>query len=384
MRIMLAILLALPACSMRAEDLPSKAKLGQKLFFDASLSTPLGQSCASCHDPAAGFADPDQDSPVSAGALPTLQGNRNAPTMLYAAFSPAFHFDPVEGLYKGGQFYDGRAKNLREQAKGPFLNPLEMANPSMASVVEKVRQADYAPLFEQVYGAGALDKTEAAYTRIADAIAAFERSPALKRFTSRYDYYLYGQAEFTEQERRGKQLFEDEGKGNCAACHPSRPATDGTPPLFTDFSYDNLGVPKNPDNPFYRLPPELNPQGYKFVDLGLGGFLQKAGEMGKFKVPTLRNIARTQPYMHNGYFKTLRGVVDFYSSRDIKAPCAADWMKERQALEQDCWPAPEVRHNVNHAELGALGLNVEEIDAIVAFLKTLDDGYRPNRPRLAQ
>lgn len=366
------------------KNLSPKARLGEKLFFDANLSEPAGQSCSSCHDPAFAFGDPDQDSPVSEGALPTLKGNRNAPTALYAAFAPPFRFDKGEGLYIGGLFHDGRAKNLVEQAKGPFLNPLEMANKDEASVVDKVRRSGYADLFVQVFGTDAFEDTERAYERIAQAIAAFERSPVFAPFSSRYDYYLYGQAEFTEQERRGKKLFEDPEKGNCAACHPSRPAPDGTPPLFTDYSYDNLGVPKNPDNPFYALPPEFNPKGRAFVDRGLGAIVGRASEIGKIKVPTLRNLSRTKPYMHNGYFKSLRGAVDFYNTRDVKPPCPDDFVAEEEALAQGCWPTPEVGRNVNRAELGALGLSEQEVDDIVAFLLTLEDGYRPHRPRLSK
>lgn len=385
-RIPLAALLLLTAHSALAADPPAlpggksltrKAQLGKALFFDTNLSTPPGQSCATCHDPSAMFVDPDQRQPTSDGALPTLKGSRNAPLAMYAAFIPAFHFDKEEGLYVGGQFLDGRAANLKAQAKGPFVNPLEMANPDEAAVVDKVRAADYAPLFRRVYGAGSLDNPKQAYGRIADAIAAFERSRVFARFTSKYDYYLAGKARLTGQELRGRQVFEDEGKGNCAACHPDRPSEKGLAPLFTDHTYDNIGVPKNPDNPFYALPPDLNPDGANFVDLGLGGALKQPAEDGKFKVQTLRNIAKTAPYMHNGYFQTLRGVVDFYNSRDIKPPCPNPMTSEADAIAQGCWPAPEVLRNVNHDELGALGLTEQDMDDLVAFLRTLTDGYQP-------
>ncbi|MDD5037292.1 MAG: cytochrome-c peroxidase, partial [Methylococcaceae bacterium] len=173
------------------KKLSLKARLGQKLFFDTNLSSPPGQSCATCHDPAYAFSDPDQNTPTSVGALPRLKGKRNAPTVLYAAYSPPFRHDRTEG-YSGGQFLDGRKKTLVDQAKGPFLNPLEMANPNAATVVDKVRRADYADLFEQIYDAGSLTD-DLAFDHIADAIAAFERSPVFKRFSSKYDYYLYGQ-----------------------------------------------------------------------------------------------------------------------------------------------------------------------------------------------
>ncbi len=365
--------------SARAASTSRKAQLGRKLFLDTNLSTPPGQSCGGCHNPAVFFVDPDKALPTSEGALPELKGSRNTPIAMYTAFIPAFHFDKAEGLFVGGQFLDGRAATLKEQAKGPFVNPLEMANPNEAAVVEKVRRADYARLFEQVYGKRAFDDPKQAFDRIADAIAAFERTPSFAPFSSKYDYYLVGKARFTAQERRGRQVYEDPDKGNCAACHPDRPAEGGTPPLFTDHTYDNLGVPKNPDNPFYALPRDLNPDGFDFVDQGLGGFVKESSENGKFKVQTLRNIAKTAPYMHNGYFKTLRGVVDFYNSRDIKPACMNPMTAETEALAQACWPAAEVAENVNHDELGALGLSEREMGDLIAFLNTLTDGYRPER-----
>ncbi|CAL1239419.1 cytochrome-c peroxidase [Candidatus Methylocalor cossyra] len=377
--ITLIALVTAPAVLAAPPFLSRKARLGRELFFDTRLSNPPGQACASCHDPKARFTDPDRSAPTSKGASPELHGHRNAPTLLYAAFSPPFHFDRTAQDYLGGQFLDGRAATLKEQAKQPFLNPVEMANPDPAAVVDKVRQAPYAPLFLRVYGRRALDDPRKAFDRIADALAAFERTPQFRPFSSKYDYYLLGKARLTPQEQRGRRLFEDPAKGNCAACHPDRPAEDGTPPLFTDHSYDNLGVPRNPDNPFYTLPRQFNPEGFGFVDLGLGATVQKQADAGRFKVPTLRNIARTAPYMHNGYFKTLRGVVDFYNSRDVKPPCANPLASEAEALRDGCWPAAEVPDNVNRDELGDLGLTPQEVDDLVAFLHTLTDGYRPGR-----
>ncbi|MGZ5076718.1 MAG: cytochrome-c peroxidase [Methylobacter sp.] len=359
-----------------AEQLSPKAQLGQRLFFDTNLSTPAGQACASCHSPATAFVDPDNSLPTSKGVLSELKGSRNAPTLLYSAFSPAFRYDRKAGLFMGGFFLDGRAATLADQAKGPFLNPIEMANPDAFTVVNKVRESDYAALFLSVYGPGAFDYSDQTYNYIADAIAAFEQSPVFRRFDSKYDYFLAGKAKFTEQEKRGRKIFEDPKKGNCAACHPSRPAKDGTPPLFTDFSYDNLGVPRNPENPFYAMAPEFNPAGLEFVDQGLGGVIGESPQNGKFKVPSLRNIAKTGPYMHNGYFKTLRGVVAFYSNRDVLPVCGSLFVTEAEALAGRCWPIPEVAENVNYAELGELMLNDAEIDDLVAFLQTLTDGYK--------
>jgi cytochrome c peroxidase len=257
----------------------------------------------------------------------------------------------------GGQFWDGRASSLEDQAKAPFLNALEMNNPDKQAVVKKVRSSRYAPLFLAVYGLRAFNDVNTAYKNIAKAIAVFERTTAFKPFSAKYDAYLAGRAELSSEEALGLQLFEDPAKGNCAACHPSSPSDDG-PALFTDFSYDNIGIPKNPNNGFYQQTAAYNPQGAAFVDLGLGATVGSQDEDGKFKVPTLRNIARTAPYMHNGYFSDLRSVVDFYNSRDVAS-----------------FPEPEVPDTVNHDELGNLGLSASEVDAIVAFLETLDDGY---------
>jgi cytochrome c peroxidase len=374
------VLIALAACTALAgvAHADPRAELGRVLFFDPSLSEPAGQSCASCHDPAAAFTDPDKDRPTSKGVHRERFGSRNAPSAMYMAFSPAFHFDKAEGVYLGGQFWDGRAATLEEQAKGPFLNPVEMANPDKRAVVDKVRRAAYAPQFETAFGRGALDDVERAYDNIVAAIAAFERTPELAPFTSKHDAWLQGRAKLSAQELRGLRLFNDEKKGNCAACHPSQRRPDGGLPLFTDFTYDNLGVPRNPDNPFYGQEKRFNPAGTKFVDRGLGGFVKKRAEDGKFKVPMLRNIALTGPYMHNGYFRTLRGVVAFYNDRDVRPRCKGE-ATEEQALARGCWPKPELGRNVNDEELGRLGLSEQEVDDIVAFMEALTDGYAPEK-----
>ena len=354
-----------------------KAALGKELFFDTHLSSPTGQSCASCHEPALFFTDPDTRISTSEGVLPGRFGNRNAPTLMYSSATPPFHFDQGEGLFVGGQFHDGRASTLKDQAKQPFLNALEMNNGSPAEVVEKVRAAPYAGLFKRVFGKKSLENPAKAYDRIGEAIAAFEKTAQFSPMSSKYDYYLQGKVRLTAQELRGRVVYEAEDKGNCAACHPSRPDQNGAKrPLFTDFTYDNLGVPRNPDSRFYAQASDFNPSGFKFVDNGLGENVSDPAENGKFKVPTLRNIAKTAPYMHNGYFKTLRGVIDFYNSRDVKPVCPSEWVTEEEALRQACWPVPEVASNVNHDELGKLGLSEQEVVDLEAFLLTLTDGYK--------
>lgn len=357
----LSLVIALCLSPMaQSEDSASIMSLGKKLYFDSNLSEPAGQSCASCHLPGAGFADPDRELPVSRGVHPDRFGNRNTPSAAYAMYSPSFHFDAKEEAYIGGQFWDGRASTLEEQAKGPFLNPVEMANADQAMVIEKIRKAPYAGEFRAIFGASSLQDPATAYEFVVQAIAAFERSKPFRSFSSKYDYYLAGKLQLTEQEARGLTLFEAEDKGNCAACHPSRVGDEGNPPLFTDFTYDNIGVPINPDNPFYTQSSAFNPKGTDAVDMGLAETTGRPSDRGKFKVPTLRNIALTPPYMHNGLMMTLREVVDFYNTRDTRTD----------------WGPAEVAENLNTEELGNLGLTNDEVDAIVAFMLTLTDGYQ--------
>jgi cytochrome c peroxidase len=371
-KILLVLLaVALLATSGTCAALSDEEELGKLLYFDTNLSTPVGQSCASCHEPSAGFADPDNGLPVSQGVLPQNRfGNRNSPTAAYAAYSPDFGTitEDDEILYAGGQFWDGRAKDLIEQAKGPFLNPLEMNNPNKRTVIVKVKNSAYASFFEEVTGVNLKDPSdsnvELAYNKVAEAIAAYESTSEVNQFSSKYDLYVAGEVQLTDEETLGLELFE--GKALCSQCHPSEPGPYADQALFTDYTYDNLGTPKNMDNPFYNLPKKFNPEGAAFIDYGLGGFLKSSGimgwedEAGKVKVPTLRNIAVTSPYMHNGVFGSLKEVVDFYNTRDNVSAN---------------WPAPEVAENVNTDELGDLGLNETEVTALVAFMEILTDGY---------
>ncbi len=385
----IAMLCAMSAV-VHAADLTPLEQLGKNLFFDKNLSTPPGQSCAVCHAPETGFTGPDSainaGQAIYPGAVHTRAGNRKPPTAAYGGDSPVLYFDEEEELWIGGMFWDGRATGwtlgdpLAEQALGPFLNNLEQNMPGAKQVVLKVSKSSYAALFEQVWGPGSLSykskaDVAAAYEKIGRSIAAYERSAEVNPFTSKYDYYLKGQVELTAQELRGLQLFE--GKAMCSACHLSQPGEHGEPPLFTDFTYDNLGIPKNPLNPFYHSPPSTNPDKANWVDPGLAGFLASAGypeevwmpELGKHKVPTLRNVDKrphpgfVKSYGHNGFFKSLEEITHFYNTRDV-AP----------------WPPPEVPDNVNSDELGDLGLTAEEEADLVAFMKTLTDGFPLPQP----
>ncbi|MHB0867041.1 MAG: cytochrome-c peroxidase [Thermoleophilia bacterium] len=337
-----------------------KQWLGKQLFFDPNLSQPPGQSCMGCHHPAAGWADPVKESPTSEGNIPGLFGNRNSPSAAYASFSPDFHFDSAKAIYVGGQFWDGRAKNVADQAKGPILNPLEMTAANKQSVMDVVKAGPYADLFRKVWGTRVFDDTETAYDDLALAIAEYEATSEVNSFSSKYDDVLRGTATLTDQEKLGLNLFN--GKAMCSNCHTITADAASGKVLFTDFSYSNLGVPKNPENKYYTLDTKYNLNGKDYVDLGLGSELNKPSENGKFKVPSLRNVALTAPYMHNGYFTTLKGVVQFYNTRDLASAN---------------WPAPEVVENMDRQNLGDLKLTDSEIEDILSFLNTLSDTKLP-------
>ena len=377
------------------------AALGRLIFHDRSLSLNTNQSCASCHDGASGFAAPDDEinanGGVMSGSVRGRFGNRRPLSAAYATYSPVRHYDEADSVWVGGGFWDGRASGRRlknpaaEQAQQPFINPMEQALPDIACVVYRVTHGKYAALAAAVLGdeigtihfpaytdglcsqEGAtvplspIDRARVvdAYDVIGRAIAQFEDSPALNQFSSKYDAYLAGEASLTEEEERGLALYEK--KGQCAACHPN----GGERPLFTDFTYDNIGVPANPKNPALRTDST-------FRDLGLGAVLRDPTLRGAHKVPTLRNVDRrrvpdaAKAYMHNGVFKSLEEVVHFYNTRDVLASC--DSVSD-PAVGVNCWPSPEVPENVNTEELGDLKLTPSEERALVAYLRTLTDGY---------
>lgn len=372
----LAAALSSAAADAAGTALPAKEALGRAIFFDKALSEPAGQACASCHDPKRAFSPPNKG-PTSPGAVDGLFGSRNAPSAMYAMYAPPLQAGGEDGAitYFGGQFRDGRVDTLEDQAKGPFLNPLEMANPDRAAVVAKVAVATYADQFKAVYGKKIFNDVDVAYNAVADAIANFERTRRFSPFSAKYDQVQRGATTFTDAEARGLAVFVSADKGNCASCHPttSHKGSKTNRALFTDFGYDNVGVPPNPALKFYDLPPLYNPDGRNFVDLGLGNVVPRDFTRGQFKAPSLRNVAVTGPYMHNGYFKTLRGVLDFYNTRDTRPACGDRFVSEAQAQQQGCWPAPELADNVNRVDMGNLGLTPQDIDDLLAFLATLTD-----------
>ena len=421
------------------------AVAGKALFSDTSLSASGRQSCGTCHVSTRAFTgDPatDRGLPVPLGGAHMDQtGFRNAPSLMYASFTPPFSLD---GGPVGGFFRDGRASSLAAQAEQPFLTAFEMANTDATEVVGRLQKSPATlQAFVAAYGEAVLSDPQTALHDMGLAISAYEtEDDEFHPFSSKFDYYLQGEAQLTAQEQSGLELFNNPGKGNCTACHPSQRQSFSDHALFTDFSFDNIGVPRNwaiPANtagsvspvdgaPFSTIlaPVDVPDDAeYGYYDMGLcGPFQPAAGDInarsnvsattslcGIFKVPTLRNIAVTTPYFHNGVFSTLHQVVEWYVTRDVNNNTgnnpnpvaagsggnpyvsvgtfytAADGTPD--LYEYNDLPV-EYDANVNIVEVPytpptfgggqAPTLNAAEIDQLVAFLCTLTDGYDPKNP----
>ncbi len=434
-------------------SLTDEEALGKALFFDEALSANGKQSCASCHGPEVGYTGPDgavnAGGAVYEGAIAHRFGNRKPPTSAYAGDSPALYYDEADEGWFGGMFWDGRATGavlgdpLAEQAQGPYLNPLEQGIPNAQVLCVKVKQSDYAELFEQVWGAGSLNcakDVEGVYEKIGRSVAAYERTAEVNPFTSKFDLFwdnataagkdvtqikcgmggggggmggggmggaqgcpgggtdpnrwtMFRNFGLTDAELQGLAVFNDPNRANCSSCHTLEAGPDGYP-LFTDYGYDNLGIPKNPANPFYSMPATWNPDGEDWVDYGLGGYLKSAGfppevyepEMGRMKVPTLRNVDKRpgegllKAYGHNGYFKSLEDIVFFYHWRAAMDGGMGGGMGGGDCGGMgpgDCenmatmFPPPEVDENRTTLDM----FPRPQVNNIVAFLRTLSDGY---------
>jgi len=351
-----------------AADLSDKEALGQLLYFDTELSAKGTQACATCHDPQNGFVDP-RDNGVgkmaSLGDDGKSLGDRNAPTAAYAGFIPAFH-KTDKGVYKGGQFHDGRAGTLKDQAGGPPLNPGEMAMVSKEAVLMRLKENDaYVPAFSKIYGAGWLNSPDTAYDAMTDAIAAFEKTAEFAPFDSKYDRFLRGEIQLSDQEELGRILFFSQQFTNCNVCHQLRTTPGAAKETFSNYEYHNIGVPTN------VVLRKANGVKLETKDLGLltNPQVKDQTQAGKFKTPTLRNIAVTGPYMHNGVFKDLRTVVKFYNKYNAKSESA-----QVNPETGKNWEAPEVEENISMKELKiGPALDDKRIDALVAFMKTLTD-----------
>lgn len=441
--------------------------LGELEIFDPNLSVNKNLACSYCHDPAAGYANgvsilsvfTGGSNPGSVpikvhGAYPNNRiAKRNPQGYSYATYFPPLHYNQSQADFYGGNFWDGRATGYKlqnsaaNQAQGPPLDTQEMANPDSACVVWKLSLSKYKFFFEQVFGVGSLelnwpsdvqqicstpagaavlagnptplqlsptDRTLANkdFDEFAQAIAAYEGSDSVSPFTSKFDYYLAGKATLTTQELNGYDLFR--GKGSCNTCHlDGRSSTllggsdsgqaASVQPLFTDTTYNNLGLPRNVKLPWYSedTPDQwgftANPLGFGFTDEGMGLFLdgyygappdldwglQLPQFEGKFQTSTARNAAMVpypgfvKAFMHNGYLTSLKEVVHFYNTRDVYPYPVLSGNCPKGTIEKvTCWPMPEDSNNEN-TTIGKLGLSDEEENDIVAFLKTLVDGYKP-------
>jgi len=407
------ILLAAVAVTATAAQLSQKELLGKLIYEDKNLSSNSNQACSSCHTNSVGWTGPDSKinahGAVYEGSIPGSFGDRKPPSAAYATQSPLFSVQMQAGaqLFVGGNFWDGRATGWKlgnpaaDQAQGPFLNPKEQALPDGDEVVTRVCSSPTYDLFVAVWGSTACDGSNIAlaYDKIALSIAAYEASQEVNQFSSKFDAHK-GRKCLTNQESHGAALFM--GKAKCHLCHVG----SGKMPLFTDFTFDNLGIPKNPENPATIADPT-------FVDPGLGGFLRNLAangdwrkltfvtnvsaleseplkllaiaNEGKHKVPTLRNVDKrpdasvVKDYGHNGYFKSLERIVHFYNTRDVLPVCTAtdQPLTDAYAQANNCWPPAENPNNINMQEVGNLGLSSAEEAALVAFMKTLTDGYKP-------
>lgn len=337
-----------------------KAQLGSQLFFDVNLSKYRNQSCASCHDIGRAFADSRQTvdlGAVSLGSDDVSHGERNAPTASYAALTPAFH-RMKDGEFRGGMFMDGRANSLAHQAAGPFVNPMEMQMENEGAVVDRVLEnPTYKSLFKKLYGNDLFEQKERAFSAITDAIAHFEQTELFMPFDSKYDRVLRGEAAFTQEEELGRTLFFSQQFTNCNSCHQLNGSPFNKRETFTNYEYRNIGVPANSALNLQSLDEGLfdNPQ------------VSDPKQRGKFKVPTLRNVAITGPYMHNGVFKDLKTVILFYDHYNNP-------MRKVNPETGVPWAEPEVFENIDHNTL-QIGPPLDErrVDALVAFLKTLTD-----------
>jgi len=351
--------------------------LGQTLFFDNNLSKDRNQSCASCHDPARAFTDA-RNNTASFGSDGISLSDRNAPTITYAASIPQFHRNE-QGDYLGGLFWDGRARDLEHQAASPVLNTLEMAMPDETLVLARLQESErYQQEFKDLFGSEIFLNADQAFAGMTKAIAAFERSTLFSPFDSKYDHYLRGTYRPSREEELGMALFFSPHFTSCNQCHQLNrlPASEGE--TFSNYHYENIGLPIN------KTLRTANGKGEAFIDRGLATnpqvgnapgtpaeFKQAAilTQDGRFKVPTLRNVAVTGPYMHNGVFQNLRTVLHFYNSYNSSGG-SADINPETGAL----WGDPELAANIALSKLQAsLPLESRQIEALVAFLKMLTD-----------
>jgi cytochrome c peroxidase len=330
--------------------LSAMAQLGRFVFFDASLSSSGRLSCASCHSPQHAYAAPNALPAMLGGPDLSRQGVRAVPSLMYLEHQPAFSIGPdnetIENVNlaqvaaasldaprvqktadqasrsaanmvpQGGLFWDGRADTLMHQAMLPLLDAREMDGGSIATVAAKLRKAPYADRMLQLFGPWVFNDPRMVVSEALFAIGRYQLEEAsFHPYTSKFDYWLEGNARFTPSELRGYTLFNDKAKANCAGCHADQPSRDGLPPLFTDHQYEALGVPRNG-----ALAVNRNPAYFDFGICGpyRGDMSPEKQYCGMFTTPTLRNVTTRHVFFHNGVYKTLQQVLDFYDFRDTE------------------------------------------------------------------
>jgi cytochrome c peroxidase len=349
--------------SMYSSELTPQETLGKSLFFDKNLSKNKTMACATCHNPDMGFTDHRGNgvsNMASLGDNGKSVGGRNAPTASYANQTPSFHYDKKEKAYVGGQFWDGRASTLEDQAGGPPLNPVEMEMPNEKTVMNRVLENPYyVSTFKDIYGKDIFKDPKKAFAALTKSIASFERTSEFSPFDSKYDRFLRDEYDLTPLEDLGKALFFSNNNNSCSSCHVLK-GEDKEGETFTNFQYHNIGVPVNH---------ALNKKsGTKNADEGLlaNPAVTDVNQKGKFKVPTLRNVAVTGPYMHNGVFKDLRTVVEFYDK----------YNNQERTINPETgkkWADPEVAETISKEKLKAKKLTDRKVDALIAFMKILTD-----------
>ncbi len=384
-----------PAALSRAQvygRVEALAALGRRMFADPSLSASGKMSCASCHRPLDAFGPPNSLSVQLGGKDLQQSGIRAVPSLKYLQVTPQFteHFfdsddaadDSVDNGPTGGLTWDGRVDRGRDQARIPLLSPFEMANRDPAEFLARLRCTAYAGEFRQIFGDTALAEPDKAFEAALEALEVYQQSHAeFYPYSSKYDAYLAGKAQLTDQERRGLSLFEDPAKGNCARCHLSAPGKDGTPPQFTDYGLVAIGAPRNTAIPANKDP--------SFFDLGLCGPLRsdlrdRAEYCGRFKTPSLRNVAARRVFFHNGIFHTLRQVMEFYVQRDTNP---GKWYpRDASGSVRKFDDLPAAYHanvDVDPPFGGHPGdrpaLSDDEIGDVIAFMRTLTDGFLPEQ-----
>lgn len=346
-----------------AKEIKQKELLGKALFFDKNLSKNRTQSCATCHNPDAGFVDNRDNGIASMASLGDdghSLGDRQAPSAAYAMFSPEFHYDKKKKQYIGGQFWDGREDTLAGQAGGPPTNPIEMGMSSKEATVERIKENSfYVETFKEIYGDDIFKNSKEAYFAMTDSIEKFEQTKEFAPFDSKYDRYLEGKYDLTPLEDLGRSLFFSQANNSCATCHLLK-KEDAKRETFTNYEYHNIGTPINH---------ELRAKnGVTALDDGLlaNPAVKDKTQRGKYKVPTLRNVAVTAPYMHNGVFKDLRTVVEFYDKYNNKKRVINPETGKK-------WDEPEIKETISLDELKAKKQNDRKVDALVAFMKLLTD-----------